>query len=593
MAFTEPVKTYPYVALARHDGSTYTIGDLDGKTVGFIEGDQIISSFPDLYRNIQYRVETYDSPNDAMFALENGIVDGVVTAGTEIIDEMLLARPQLRKVAEIRDLTSDMTLSTRLEDQVLADIINRILAEDQDQVHRFVEEASVLYFRQMLIRKESEWQWFEENPYITVGVASDYLPIDHVDSEGQYIGVAGEFFQQFSDMIGLEVKTVYLPFDELYMLMEQGQIDMLNMARTEERMKSFIYTHALSEDRDVIYGRQNSDHIFDVYNLEGRSVAVISGFWHEELLEKNLKSPNIVETQSIEESLAKLSRSNVDYFIENPLVAEYYLDGLGYTDITAKGETSSDSLLYFGMQKQHQPMVDVFNRAMVLMDYDRAVYDGLQRVPLLRNRENLQLTYMLMVIVVILAVVIAILVNVFRDLLKQRTETNLLRERQRLIYTDALTGMYNRVYFNDQEKTMDDQPFPQCFIMMDLNELKKTNDTYGHSAGDLLIQHFADILLRTLPRDRVMRMGGDEFFAFISPCTIEDAERLLKEMKTVSKETKIPIGNGEVIEPHASMGYYIRKSKEVSTDRALHEADMTMYKDKEKMKAQRVQKDKG
>src|SRR5476649_1375485 len=81
-----------------------------------------------------------------------------------------------------------------------------------------------------------------------------------------------------------------------------------------------------------------------------------------------------------------------------------------------------------------------------------------------------------------------------------------VRELTRYI---AFTGRYNT---------------PASLIYFDLNHLKKTNDTYGHAAGDAVLSHFADILLaHTRDSDCVGRLGGDEFGVLLSHANQEQA----------------------------------------------------------------------
>ena len=77
------------------------------------------------------------------------------------------------------------------------------------------------------------------------------------------------------------------------------------------------------------------------------------------------------------------------------------------------------------------------------------------------------------------------------------------------IYKDALTGAYNRVYFNDNCKNINDAT---CVAFIDLDNFKTINDTYGHLLGDsVLISVTRTIMNNLKDEDKLIRMGGDEF----------------------------------------------------------------------------------
>lgn len=87
----------------------------------------------------------------------------------------------------------------------------------------------------------------------------------------------------------------------------------------------------------------------------------------------------------------------------------------------------------------------------------------------------------------------------------------------RSAYTDSRTGLANRLRWN--ELMQDDVQVPEPFgiLLLDLNGLKKVNDTFGHEAGDRMIFHFANILRNTLPGSGVIcRWGGDEFSVLLT-----------------------------------------------------------------------------
>jgi len=150
-----------------------------------------------------------------------------------------------------------------------------------------------------------------------------------------------------------------------------------------------------------------------------------------------------------------------------------------------------------------------------------------------------------------------------------------------LSITDGLTSLYNRRYFNDIaqgiiEQTMrDEEVF--AFLLLDIDNFKKYNDTYGHQAGDEVLITVAQSLKSTFKRsdDTIFRLGGEEFGILINSKTIDNvmalAELTRKNIESLQIEHKNNLPS-EVIT--ASFGIGIISSK---YNKDLHYLD-SLYK---------------
>jgi diguanylate cyclase (GGDEF)-like protein len=98
--------------------------------------------------------------------------------------------------------------------------------------------------------------------------------------------------------------------------------------------------------------------------------------------------------------------------------------------------------------------------------------------------------------------------------------------------TDPLTGLVNRRGLDEAlERLTDRRPF--AFLAIDLDDLKTTNDSYGHAAGDAAIAAVATALKAVVRRgDTIARVGGDEFAVLMLDATMDGAERLTARIQT-------------------------------------------------------------
>lgn len=144
---------------------------------------------------------------------------------------------------------------------------------------------------------------------------------------------------------------------------------------------------------------------------------------------------------------------------------------------------------------------------------------------------------------------------------------------------DRLTGLYNRVYFEEEIQRLNySRLYPISIISADIDGLKLINDTMGHSTGDDLLRSFAEILKANMrSSDVVSRFGGDEFAAILVSTDRPTAERVIERIrKAVARYNESRSG------PFLSfsMGVATSNNGESSLLDCLKMADDLMYRDK-------------
>ena len=148
-----------------------------------------------------------------------------------------------------------------------------------------------------------------------------------------------------------------------------------------------------------------------------------------------------------------------------------------------------------------------------------------------------------------------------------------------LSFHDVLTGLYNRAYFEEElERYNFPRYYPLSIVMLDVNGLKVINDTFGHSEGDRLLQHFSQMLTSVSRQgDILARIGGDEFAILLPYTTSGEAHSFCKRIKKACQQDKIePI----YLRLNISLGHTTQEGEHKDINSFLKEADRNMYQDK-------------
>jgi diguanylate cyclase (GGDEF)-like protein/PAS domain S-box-containing protein len=163
------------------------------------------------------------------------------------------------------------------------------------------------------------------------------------------------------------------------------------------------------------------------------------------------------------------------------------------------------------------------------------------------------------------------------------TDLKLSEEKLRFLSIhDQLTGLYNRLYFDEEMARLErGRIFPISVIMGDLDDLKIINDTYGHAQGDEVIKAAAQILRSSFrAEDVVARIGGDEFAALLPGANAEATQHVIARIQ--EKIRNHPMINHKVA-LYISLGSATAEKGTLLGD-ALRMADEQMYQHKQENK---------
>ncbi len=163
---------------------------------------------------------------------------------------------------------------------------------------------------------------------------------------------------------------------------------------------------------------------------------------------------------------------------------------------------------------------------------------------------------------------------------------------QRLTYIsfhDALTGVYNRAYFEEELHRLEHRRSGSVAIaIVDVDGLKRVNDTWGHSKGDELLVKAAQVLRRTVrTEDVVARIGGDEFVIILKNSEEAVVELIFQRLRQALEQEKLK--TEELAPLSLSLGYAFAAGPDISALELFKTADNRMYQAKARRYAEQKQ----
>lgn len=240
------------------------------------------------------------------------------------------------------------------------------------------------------------------------------------------------------------------------------------------------------------------------------------------------------------------------------------------------------SLIYFDRRL-------LFGLSLFSIVFYAAVYFGLERPVLQKPLAEFVLVELIFAVFGVMGVGIIVRAREARDYVEQlsQSEQSLLVERaiaDKLLKIDALTGLYNHKTFHEYLDTL----LEQCetnglrlqLALLDIDNFKQVNDTYGHWVGDLVLKEVAaELSARIGLNDFAARYGGEEFAIIFTDKSLGESYVLMEELRQCIARMEHPYAGGQSITVSIGVCRYVPgDGKEMlfrQADDALYHAKRT------------------
>ncbi len=378
-----------------------------------------------------------------------------------------------------------------------------------------------------------ELKYVQQNRNLRVAAVVSNPPYSSLVNE-EFRGIIIDQIEEIARESGLEVS--YIPANsylEAMNLVKWGQTDVIyevNELLIKEDLASIKPTSPLLSQKYVVVCNDDEkfrdDSVFVC--LKGRQ-------YSKDYLDKNFKVKESYDVETLEECFAAIEK-NRNYFTLMPLQeADYYFNNHLFTNIKILNEGYSVSVS-LGLSRRLAPEL-----AAVL---DKSIYtlttsmfeDFMQRNMELNQSLGAFIKKHLVLFCIISAVfVLALAIAIFLIIIiiTKRRKDRQIQYAMNLANRDSMTGLFNHIAFEKNVAgILSHQQDNEIgvFVMIDIDDFKKVNDTLGHAKGDYVIVSVANILLSTFRGgDLKGRMGGDEFAVFMR--NVSDIEAVKHKMR--------------------------------------------------------------
>jgi diguanylate cyclase (GGDEF)-like protein len=588
-----PVADPPLLLLTcTGDYGIQTENDVAGKALGYYQGTATAETICEKYPYLDFTAIPVETTEEAALLLASGAIDGFVVTGFFVQDfeayDFIAAREFF--------MLASMPVAIAAENLELKEIISvidkYIEAGGIDYLYNLYREDEIKYARYRLRRSFTEEEKAYIDYYVSHGVSvpvamySDYYPVCFFDEQlNEFQGIAPDLLQQITVLTDIPFtaanKGGAAPPEVLRQL-QSYEVPMISfLLQTDARSPLFDWSeYPYAQSYYALLSKQDYPPI-SFYQIYNSVVGVVRDTAYEYLIHELFQDSErlrLVLFDDQDTALEALENGSVDLLMMSEyalLMQTHYREKSGYKVNYRISGLPHD--VFFGFHKGEDVLRRIIDKAMRYVDTNASVtywttrvYDYSQVI----DRQNTQVLALSVLVLFICLAFVTVL------LLDNKRIADSLREQA---FTDSLTGIFNRRHFMELaipqiERTARLKNDSFIFIM-DLDHFKTVNDTYGHMAGDKVLQT-ATMLIKDAvrPYDLFGRYGGEEFILLISDTGKEAAVNLANRLRLLIADK--PVGYGEhMISITASFGV----SRVVSTmgfESAIRAADDAVYEAK-------------
>ncbi|SBO08501.1 putative diguanylate cyclase AdrA [Vibrio mediterranei] len=403
-----------------------------------------------------------------------------------------------------------------------------------------------------------------------------WKPYSYLDENNQPAGILIDYWRAYGVANDVEVQFKLVDWQSSLDLVKNNQADVhAGLLWSKTRANYLEFGSEIFEIDTQLYfhsGLQSFNVNSFLMGGHNYKVGVVSGSYEVEFLQTNYPNVELTLYDNNSKLLQAAFSHQIRAFVADLQVANYYLYTSSNTSEFIGVKHLYSGALYFAVAKSKAATLDV-----LIPNFRKISADERQRI--LSRWMHIETVYpehLLPIIGIMIMLGVFVYILLLRYTVNTRTNelANANRELKVLSETDALTGLSNRRYFLEKLEKYRHTDGYLAIIVIDIDDFKTINDTFGHVQGDKVIKSVASSI-RSLLRSNcvIARIGGEEFALVYVYQGFEYSYQLSQNICRSIRELEVKdIGSQSVT---VSVGCAVYE--DASECETLYEADRLMY----------------
>ncbi len=362
---------------------------------------------------------------------------------------------------------------------------------------------------------------------------TNWAPFNLIKDD-KVVGLGIDYWDIIADKLHIDKSCESVSsFSELLGEIKSKEADLtISTSATKEREKYAAFSKSYVSFPVVIATKKGVDYTPDISSIKDKTFALVKNHTATKMLLAKIPNLHYIETKNLEDALKLVESSKVYGTAEILPVLAYTINKKNFNNLEITGSTDLEFPVKFMIRKDYQELLPMINRVIDSIDKQtrKKIYDRWISVNMKNGYSKHQVNKFALIgggVLILFALWVALL------LLQIKKRKKAEKDLDRLANYDKLTSIYNRhkidTFLTKQMEIAKRYKRPLSIIFFDIDKFKTINDTYGHKAGDKILQELTALISKYIRESDVFGRWGSEEFLVISPETDLQSSKVLAE----------------------------------------------------------------
>ncbi len=440
-----------------------------------------------------------------------------------------------------------------------------------------------------------EKEYLKQKQAITMCVDPNWMPFEQFDDNGNYMGMAADYFKLFEKTLNASFNVIHTDSWEASLnAAKKRECDIMSLVmQTPERKKFLNFTSSYLKIPLVITTKLDVPFVNAITDLKDKKIGISKGYAFAEILRNKYPYLNIIEVDDIDDGLDRVNNRELFGYIGTLASVGYKFQTKYSGELKIAGKLNDNWELGVGVRNDDKLLLSIMQKAVNNLSHEEQ-QKILNKWVSIRYEKGVDYSLVWRILYAVLFISL-LLIYWYRKLhiantkleetnrALEQTNADLIRTREKLreiSITDKLTNLYNRHKIDEvlREKQELANRYNTLFsvIILDIDHFKQINDSFGHQAGDTVLQQFAALLLdRKRQSDIIGRWGGEEFILILPLSEKKDIIAFAESLRKIIDEHDFE--NVDHVTASVGATLYIH---EEPIDHTISRADKALYRSK-------------